>query len=480
MQCLAMRRFQSLAILAFATIALICSFLYSFDLHPRAGLLAPTLSNRPQTSLQCTGLSDSSNSSQIRNLWPYLKRLFDTHKPTLETHQKDFPEGQTDSPSLESLNKHLHIGRVGAEDERSIHKHLVSSIPDMPLGIFDGRGVVMLSGGEQLQYAATSLGMLQLLGSQLPVELWMLNHTSAKEDWCVELATQGVICRFISDYVQNATEILEFSHQHTAAALLFSSFAEILYLDSDTMPVINPDSIFDLGVFTSTGAVLWPDFWKPTESPWTHYITGFSDQVQQQVSRYHTIDSTLMVWDKKKHWKVNTSYNHCRIQTHKLIIIPFRPSFWLYTTTIMALTSTTTLSLKEVRNGVAKILSLQLFVPSLHPLQPPTTPSLTTLHRSVLTTEKANPGPQEYVFYKPTLIIQMPSKQCSSIQVFSASEFATSCATTHASRMHPTAAPIIGKGSLDSISGIQASSWTQRMCPTLYLRVRRGFSRRTS
>ena len=304
LQCLTMRKLHNLAILAFAIIALISTFLYSFDVHPRAGLLAPSISRHPQAPSQCNAAPTSSIPSQFQNLWPYLRHLFDTHKPALETVQKAFPEGQTDSPSFESLNKHLPIGRVEAEDARSVHKHLIPNIPTMPQNIFSGRGVVMLSGGEKLQYAATSLGMLQLLGSRLPVELWMLNHTSTKEDWCAELAIQGVACRFISDYVQNATEIFEFAHQHTALALLFSSFAEILYLDSDTMPVKNPDNIFDSEAYTNTGAVLWPDFWKPTESPWTHYITGFSNQVQNKVSKYSTIDSTLMLWNKRKHWKV--------------------------------------------------------------------------------------------------------------------------------------------------------------------------------
>ena len=305
LKCLAMRKFQNLAVLAFATAVLISTLLYSFNIHPRVGLLAHPLSHRPLMPTPCGAVSNVSISGQMKNLWPFLQHLFDTHNPAPETYQKDFPEGQTDSPSFESLNKHLPIGRPEAENARSIHKHLVSKIPAMPQGVFHGRGVVILSNAEQLQYAATSIGMLQLLKSRLPVELWMLNHSSAKGDWCMELISQGVACRFISDYVQNATGILEFSHQHTAAALLFSSFAEILYLDSDTFTVINPDNIFDCWAFTSTGALLWPDFWKPTESPWTHYITGFSNRVQTKVSHYHTADSALMVWDKKKHWQVN-------------------------------------------------------------------------------------------------------------------------------------------------------------------------------
>ena len=54
-----------------------------------------------------------------------------------------------------------------------------------------------------------------------------------------------------------------------AAAIIRSSFREVLYLDSDNMPVLplvtapfNQTTIWDSKAFKRLGAVFWPDYWK--------------------------------------------------------------------------------------------------------------------------------------------------------------------------------------------------------------------------
>src|SRR4051794_2048387 len=47
----------------------------------------------------------------------------------------------------------------------------------------------------------------------------------------------------------------------------FSSFEEVLFLDSDAFPVQEPEALLDCEPFTTTGLVLWPDFWYMSESP---------------------------------------------------------------------------------------------------------------------------------------------------------------------------------------------------------------------
>lgn len=39
-----------------------------------------------------------------------------------------------------------------------------------------------------------------------------------------------------------------------------SSFSEILYLDSDSVPLTDPTFLFDSPTYKQHGAVLWPDF----------------------------------------------------------------------------------------------------------------------------------------------------------------------------------------------------------------------------
>lgn len=49
--------------------------------------------------------------------------------------------------------------------------------------------------------------------------------------------------------------------QIKAAAVINSSFKEILYLDSDNLPAQDPTFLFETKEFKNTGALFWPDFW---------------------------------------------------------------------------------------------------------------------------------------------------------------------------------------------------------------------------
>jgi hypothetical protein len=59
-----------------------------------------------------------------------------------------------------------------------------------------------------------------------------------------------------------------------AFALLHSSFREVLLLDADNVPVVDPAFLFDTEQFAETGAIFWPDFSRlePSRSIWE--LTG--------------------------------------------------------------------------------------------------------------------------------------------------------------------------------------------------------------
>lgn len=46
------------------------------------------------------------------------------------------------------------------------------------------------------------------------------------------------------------------------AALLHCSFAEVLLLDSDNLPLTNPEAHFEDPLYKSAGNLFWPDFWS--------------------------------------------------------------------------------------------------------------------------------------------------------------------------------------------------------------------------
>lgn len=49
--------------------------------------------------------------------------------------------------------------------------------------------------------------------------------------------------------------------------LLFSSFEEALYIDSDNVMLEDLSDLFDYPEYKRTGMLLWPDYWKSTVAP---------------------------------------------------------------------------------------------------------------------------------------------------------------------------------------------------------------------
>ncbi|KAI4250761.1 MAG: hypothetical protein LQ352_005266 [Teloschistes flavicans] len=250
--------------------------------------------------------------------WTRLQELFDHHPPNLVMERGDFKGGQLAKPTVALLADYLDMTVEEASDMRDQHAELTASLPSYPQGLFSGHGIVILAGGKYSEIAATTLGMIRLLGSRLPIEVWMIDRVEEKKGWCDELFLQGIACRFVSDYLQDMSA---FSHHYQLkiAAIMCSSFAEVLFLDGDSMPVVNPDQIFHVPEYLKTGAVLWPDYWKATESPYTGYITGRSQEKDTQLPGFQTVDSGQMLWNKEKQWKVlclSAYYNY------------FGPTYW--------------------------------------------------------------------------------------------------------------------------------------------------------
>lgn len=244
---------------------------------------------------------------EIWESWIHLEHLFKRFEPHIQLQHRDFLGGQIVQPTEKILAHFLNMTFTDAERMRKSHEQLLEGLPEYPDGIYQGRGIVMVAGGRYSEYSATTLGMLRLLGSRLPVEVWLKNSIEEEEGWCDELAEEGISCRYMSDYLGEMTAFVH-PYQYKIAAMYFSSFEEMLFLDSDSIPVKNPDSVFNAPAYQDTGIVLWPDYWGSTESPWLPYIIGESSEETQSVPNITTVDSGQMLWDKKRHWKVITAF----------------------------------------------------------------------------------------------------------------------------------------------------------------------------
>ena len=123
-----------------------------------------------------------------------------------------------------------------------------------------GRGIVIVAGGvKYFTNAWVCLSMLRRWRCQLPIELWHLGPPEMD-------ATMKVLAsRFDVTFV----DALEVRHRHPARilngwelkpyAMLHSRFREVLLLDADNMPLVDPEFLFETPQYQRTGAIFWPD-----------------------------------------------------------------------------------------------------------------------------------------------------------------------------------------------------------------------------
>ena len=143
----------------------------------------------------------------------------------------------------------------------------------MPAG-FEGRGIVTLGGSAKYFGAAYVLvSVLRRLGCQLPVEWWFLGPEEL-DPRMLELAEQlgGVQCVNLFErtgkYGRQPRRIGGWEAK--AWAIMYSRFAEVLFLDADNVPARDPTYLFNSPEYLRTGTLAWPDFapegWSVTEA----------------------------------------------------------------------------------------------------------------------------------------------------------------------------------------------------------------------
>ena len=159
--------------------------------------------------------------------------------------------------------------------------------------------------GVTLARALTSIRMLRQLGCRLPIEIWYMKGEMLEGD-LEAIASLQVTARDLLEEQKNHPSIAQFqlkpsygknrNYHIKTMALLYSSFQEVLYLDSDNMPMKDPSFLFDHLAYQETGSIFWPDFWKfPIDNPMWR-ITG------QQCEEEQEQESGQMVIDKQRVW----------------------------------------------------------------------------------------------------------------------------------------------------------------------------------
>lgn len=208
------------------------------------------------------------------------------------------PKGET---TRTSYRDHVRQSMEELEPLQQLHKKFVDKLDEelgdglehLPqrrwkgLDIFKGRGIVMVGGGEYFGPAIITLHMLRRTGNKLPVEVFVPDDKEYEKEICdVYLKKLDATCVVLSHILdksaiktgQGDDAVMKITHyQLKSLALLLSSFSDALLLDSDSIPLSDPsDTIFDTEPYQSKGMIIWPDFWRATESPKFWTIAGRS------------------------------------------------------------------------------------------------------------------------------------------------------------------------------------------------------------
>lgn len=125
-----------------------------------------------------------------------------------------------------------------------------------------GRGIVILGGGKYFASAYITIRVLRKVGCTLPIQLWHLSgeitdfERSLFAPWDCTCVDGEAIAREKGFQLHSSWWK---GWQLKSFAIANCSFAEVLYLDADSYPTRNPESLFDLRTYKDRGAIFWPD-----------------------------------------------------------------------------------------------------------------------------------------------------------------------------------------------------------------------------
>lgn len=276
--------------------------LYTLNVH--AGYYVPPSKTPTTISNQDPSLLEAQ-----RSLWqPFYQQLLQ-HRPKCAPvpHSEigDLAIGYDASDHVHQRPDRLSLTTEQVTELRSTHKRFVDhlqtqaySLPFVP----STRGIVTTAGGTYLPVALVSIQMLRSTGSRLPVEVFL----ASQDEWDPEICDSifpsiNARCLVLEDIfnpLKRKANLGIDKYQYKVMSIVFSSFEEVLFLDSDCFPIFDPSIYFESEPFLSTGMIRWPDFWFPTESPRFFEIAGIPEPAPWENS---ATESGELFYSKKKH-----------------------------------------------------------------------------------------------------------------------------------------------------------------------------------
>jgi alpha 1,2-mannosyltransferase len=233
--------------------------------------------------------------------WPAFFDVFYNARPDASTI---FIDGK-EVPSLPIQNvtartprfESIYLSDNCLKASQVAHASFIEAIPNFA-NLLDyrehTRGIVSVGGGHYMSVLLVSIRMLRKTGSTLPVEVYV----PKADDFDFR------ICDVLKDLKAQCVVLPKFGNftisrfQYKAIALLASEFEDILFLDADNFPIVDPSEFFDEEPYTSTGLVTWPDFWASTTSSIFYQLTS---RITPPLYQSTTTESGQILLSKRKH-----------------------------------------------------------------------------------------------------------------------------------------------------------------------------------
>ncbi|GAA5960708.1 hypothetical protein JCM3765_007298 [Sporobolomyces pararoseus] len=159
------------------------------------------------------------------------------------------------------------------------------------------RGLVWTAGNaDTFDRVLVSLRLLRnQYNCHLPAEIFHFPNESPSESQIAEFTGLNARVISLSSLDKEAAADRTKSFHIKGSAFTSSSFTEILYLDSDSIPTRSPEFSFDSKEFKEYGAVFWGDFWKDTKENGIWRVLGI------QCRDEWTMESGQVLIDKSRH-----------------------------------------------------------------------------------------------------------------------------------------------------------------------------------
>lgn len=181
--------------------------------------------------------------------------------------------------SKDTLDECLYLPNEMFFSLKKSHKYFTSKMPySYEQNTYSGEGIMFIGGGKFSWLSLLSIENLRSAGSKLPIEVMIPRREEYEPQLCeVILPTLNARCVLLYEYIEidDDSSFKLSGYQYKSLSLLVSSFEKVLFLDSDNVPVSNPDILFKMDPFTSHGMVLWPDFWKRVTHPLYYDLADF-------------------------------------------------------------------------------------------------------------------------------------------------------------------------------------------------------------